>query len=197
MTGTFETIHAEDTNEARLIRFMPGLFRGVQLSDGRWAAIRQTNLMSSAKDEAMYRTDFTITIDGTTVGYVDPEKKIGWHTGTRPAWEWLNIPVHPMTQWERGQFGSRTTNKLQSFTEQPFGSFFVAARRDWEVVLVVPFLTVIQHGTRREQATRYSDIPLPVISVPMQHVTHIEASQDDELSAYIIRHLEEQTRAAH
>jgi len=197
MAASFADIHAEDTNESRLIRYMPSLFKGMAMSDGSWVTIRQANLMSSARDEAMYATDFVITVNGKTVGYLDPEKKLGWEVGTRPDWPYLNIPVHPMGDWVMDNFGARTTNKLQSFSQHPDGSFFVAARRDWDCLLVVPFRTVLTHGIRRDQLTRYSSTPLPVLSIPMQLVTHIQAEQDDALSRFIVNHLEEHAHAAH
>ena len=152
--------------------------------NGAWLQLIKNNNPTSNNDhQAKYRTDFILSADGKTIGYVDPERKIYWKAGEWP-YPKINIARYPMSQWENNTITGRPTNKLIAFQELPAMSFWIGVRFDWSACLIVDARTLFDRGLKTMQTTRYKPEPLPVIELPNDVGTLCQDA--DQFTEYII-----------
>jgi len=168
--------------EHKFANFAYHLMSGREI-DGHWLRIIKLNNPTTKNDPAIFEVDFGIQEDGITVGYIDIEKKPGWIGG---EWSYprTNIALYPMAHWKNNHFNGNHTVKLQRFSQKPQFSFWIGTRGDYGALWIAPFLSIVAHGTRTEQPTRYSPTPLPIIAVPNEHCTFCQTA--DEFTDYII-----------
>ena len=179
---SMDDLNGADKNEYKMSKFAAQLMHGVDV-DGHWFRIVKLNDQKYKDDPNRFEVDYGIERDGEIVGYIDPEEKTMWRSG-ECKYPRINIPLYPMAHWKRGSFNGRHTNKLVRFSQKPDLSFWMGARTDYEAYIIVPFKTMIAHGTETTQGTRYTETPLPVIAVANEHCVFIY-TEDDFIDYFI------------
>ena len=162
--SSIDDLAAVDTRREHLLGILGHQLMGGTAVAAGWVQLVKNNTASSADDENRYATDWIITCDGETVGYLDTEEKQGW----TDEWPYgvINVAKHPMSHWRQGSFNGRLTNKLLSFQTLPEHSWWVAMRKDWQQAVMVNAADLFVYGRHTEVRTRYSEVPLPVIAFP-------------------------------
>lgn len=162
----------DPAREHKLALLAYPLLQGTAIA-GHWVRMEKNNTIGSAGDANLYQTDWVITSDGHTVGYLDSEEKQQWLSGPWP-WSYVNVAKHPMAHWKRGRFSGRLTNKLLSFRERPLMSFWVGVRQDYAAAMMVRASDLFAEGSEVLQHTRYSDTALPVIRIRQEFGSFVQ-----------------------
>lgn len=171
------------------VRHLLGYFEdGISTHKG-FLRLHRNNARESGDDhDAKYRTDFVFQLDGKIYGYLDLESKPGWKTGDFASrYRQINIARYPMSHWQNGKFTDRETNKMVSFREYPHTSVWIGSRNDGRAVVVVLAAVLILYGSEVLQHTKYSTIPLPVLSLASDAANTVdtpEAVRDEILSLF-------------
>tara|TARA_Y100000401_G_C8258965_1_gene192266 strand:+ start:118 stop:738 length:621 start_codon:yes stop_codon:yes gene_type:complete len=162
------------------------LMHGVDTSAGFLQMVK-ANARKDSGDKARFKTDYEILLNQELCGYLDIEWKARWGDGEHWPWPKINVPIHPMRQWKSGNFTSRETNKIRSFRERPFTSFWVACSKHYGQAMIVPAKEILD-SSRGLQGNRYSKIQLPVFHVEPE--SGMMATNQEEFANHIVRHIE-------
>jgi hypothetical protein len=138
-----------------------------------WLRLVKNNDKTTAADTVQYQTDFRLDLDGETIGYLDIERKRSWQNGPWP-YKKINVARSPMSQWLDDRIDGRPTNKLISFKEHPYTSFYVAVRDDYAACLIVRASDIFERGIKTTQQTKYDPRPLPIYELSNDLGTYIE-----------------------
>ena len=117
------------------------------------------------------------------IGYLDIEKKLSWLDGNWP-YDRTNIPLYPLSHWERNNYPGNHTVKLQRFSQKPVMSFWLGARADYLAYMIAPFRNIVEYGKRTEQKTKYSQNKLPVIAISNDYCIYCD--DEDDFTNYFI-----------
>jgi len=161
--------------EYKIAIFFARLLNGIDI-DGNWIRLEKLNSQEYKDDPSLYEVDFGFKNNGEIIGYLDIERKTKWFDEWK-CWQ-VNIPLYPMSHWERGRFNGNHTVKLQRFSTLPRYSFWVGARNDYMAYIVIPFRTMIEHGKETTQKTGYDKTPLPVIAIPNKYCEFFDNEED-------------------
>jgi hypothetical protein len=185
--STVLQLQVDTRREHALAQLAWPLMGGTAIGPG-WVRLDKNNTRDSQNDDNQYETDWVLTSDGQTLGYLDSEEKLQWKSGPWP-YRYINVAKHPMRHWQDNRITGRETNKMRSFRSAPKTSFWVGARTDYRAAIVLPVSTLLSQGVETQQPTRYSATPLPVIQVASE--CGIYCDTPETFAAAIIQHLEE------
>lgn len=175
--ASIDDLSAIDTRREHMLAILGHqLMGGTAVPDVGWVQLVKNNLATGVDDANIYETDWALTVDGRTVGYLDTEEKTAWRDGDFP-YPRVNVAKHPMSHWRENRFDGRLTNKLRSFQECPTHSWWLGVRTDWQAMVMVNASDLFRFGQQREERTRYSTVPLPVISMRKEQVAEVSSPE--------------------
>jgi hypothetical protein len=174
---SIDHLSAVDTRREHMLAILGHqLMGGTAIPDVGWVQLQKNNVAAGVDDQNVYETDWTLTVDGQVVGYLDTEEKTQWRDGDFP-YPRINVAKHPMSHWRDNRFDGRMTNKLRSFAEMPAHSWWLGVRTDWQRIVMVNAQDLFTFGQHRTERTRYSDVELPVISLRKDQTVEVSTPE--------------------